>query len=131
MLFSSPALNDPPKSVLIVDDDAMIVELLAIGFEKYGFKVFKAGNGQEAWNLFSLEPTDFVLTDIQMPVMGGKELSIRIRNQSKTTRIAVMTGGKIDVAAGLVKKGIADYFFSKPFEIKRICKTFVSEAQCT
>ena len=129
MLFAPPTFKGPSKSVLIADDDAMIVDLLAFGFEKHGFKVFKAENGLDAWNLFNNEPVDIVLTDIQMPKMDGKELTIRIRNQSQHTKIAVMTGGEIDVAAELVQAGTADYFFQKPFDIMTICRIFEAETQ--
>lgn len=129
MLFAPPIFKGPSKSVLIADDDAMIVDLLAFGFEKHGFKVFKAENGLDAWNLFNNEPVDIVLTDIQMPGINGKELSIRIRNQSPHTKIAVMTGGEIDVAAELVQAGTADYFFPKPFDLKTICRIFEAETQ--
>lgn len=128
MLFSLPTTNDTPRSVLIADDDSMIVGLLAIGFEKHGFTVFKAENGLDALNLFNSEQVDFVLTGIQMPAMDGEELSKRIRKQSPITKIAVMTGGKVDVASGLIQHGIVDYFFLKPFDIKSICRIFVTEA---
>lgn len=55
------------KSILIVDDDRIIVELLAVMFEKYGFIVFKAENGLDAWHLFNSEHIDVILTDILMP----------------------------------------------------------------
>jgi DNA-binding response OmpR family regulator len=129
MLFSPPTINGTPKAVLIADDDAMIVDLLAFGFEKHGFTVFKAQNGLDALNLFDSEQIDFVLTDIQMPKMDGKELSKRIRNRAPDTKIAVMTGGKIDVASELLQSGTADYFFSKPFDITNVCRIFTAEAQ--
>lgn len=129
MFFAPPTFKGPLKSVLIADDDAMIVDLLAFGFKKHGFKVFKAENGLDAWNLFTNEPVDIVLTDIQMPGINGKELSIRIRNQSQNTKIAVMTGGEIDVATELVQAGVADYFFPKPFDIKTVCRIFEAETQ--
>ena len=117
------------KSILIVDDDGMIVELLSLGFENCGFKVFKAENGLDAWNLFNREHIDFVLTDIQMPGMNGEELSHRIRNQSSLAKIAVMTGGETDVATELLQDKTADYFFPKPFKIRHICRIIAAEAQ--
>jgi DNA-binding response OmpR family regulator len=128
MAHTTPTFNDPLKSILIVDDDGVIVELLSIIFKKYGFKVFKAGNGLDAWDLFNNENIDFVLTDILMPGLNGKELSHRIRNQSSFTKIAVMTGGETDIANELLNNGIADYFFLKPF-IKNVCKMLTTEVR--
>jgi len=44
--------NGSSKSILIVDDDGVIVDLLSVMFEKHDFKVFKAENGLDGWNLF-------------------------------------------------------------------------------
>lgn len=93
--------------------------------------MFKAYNGLDAWNFFINNDIDFVLTDLQMPVLNGRELSHRIRNQSQHVKIAVMTGGENDVAAELLKDGTVDYFFPKPFNIKSICKLLIAEAQVT
>lgn len=131
MIFSSPTFNASVISILVVDDDSMLVELISLCFERHGFEVFKAYNGLDAWNFFINNNTDFVLTDLQMPVLNGRELSHRIRNQSPHVKIAVMTGGDTGVAAELLKDGTVDYFFPKPFDTKSICKLLIAEAQVT
>ena len=131
MIFLSPTLNASVKSILVVDDDSMLVELISLCFEKHGFRVFKANNGLDAWNLFENEGIDFVLTDLKMPGLNGKELSHRIRNQSPFIKIAIMTGGENDVATELLKDGTVNYFFPKPFKIISICKLLIAEAQVT
>lgn len=107
----------------------MILQLLSFEFEKFGFKVFKAENGQDAWNLFKSEDIDFDLTDIWLPALNGIELSHRIRNYSPFAKIAVMTGGEADVATILLQDGTADYFLPKPFAIKEICKTLTADVR--
>jgi len=129
MLLSRSAINSPPKSILVVDDDTVILKTLAYGFKQYGFTVFEAENGLDAWNLFNGEQIDLVLTDIEMPKMNGKELVNCIRNQSTTTVIAVMTGGKIDTASELLKNRKVDYFFPKPFDIRCVFRILKSEVQ--
>jgi len=117
-------------SILIVDDDELILKVLALGFEKCGLKVFKAENGYDAWNLFNNEQISLVLTDIYMPGLDGKELSRRIRNISPSAKIALMTGGEIDEETKeLLSVGTVDYFFLKPFNIKNICKTLIADAK--
>jgi len=129
MLFTHPTFNDPPKSVLIVDDDGMIVELLSIGFQAFGFNVFTATNGLDAWELFNSERIDLILTDYQMPGMNGKELSQRIRHKSPSAKIAVMTGGVTEPAQKLLNDGIVDHFFPKPFNLKTVCSILTAEVQ--
>jgi DNA-binding response OmpR family regulator len=127
MTLTTLNLNGSSKSILIVDDDRIIVELLSVIFKKYGFMVFNAEDGLEAWNIFNNENIDVVLTDIRMPGLDGKELSYRIRNQSPFTKIAVMTGEESDVGAEILNDGTVDYFFLKPFDIKNVCEIFMAE----
>ena len=122
-------LNGSSKSILIVDDDGVILDLLSVMFEKYGFKVLKAENGLDGWNLFKNKDIDFVLTDMMMPGLNGKELSHRIRKQSPLVKIGIMTGRETDVVAGLLKDGTVDYFFTKPFDIKNVCMMLTEEAR--
>ena len=116
-------------SILIVDDDELILELLTLAFEKCGLKVFKAENSNDAWNLFKSEQMNLVLTDIYMPGLDGKELSRRIRNMSPSVKMALMTGGEMDQdIKELLSAGTVDYFFPKPFDLKKICEMFQAES---
>ena len=129
MLVTLPLFPNRSPSVLIVDDDPTILELLAQGFDMFGCTVLTAENGLEAWKIFNSQNIDVVLTDIRMPVMDGTQLSHRIRRQSSTVRIGIMTGGDIDVARTLLENGTADYYFQKPFDLIGVCKALVGEAQ--
>jgi two-component system, NtrC family, response regulator AtoC len=131
MTTSQPTCADDTQSILIVDDDKNILELLAEGFKLCGFNVIKAQDGLVAWQHFKNEPIDIVLTDIRMPGLNGIELSSRIRNHSPHTIIAVMTGGDADIGKRILNDGLADYFFTKPFAISSVCKILSLEAQTT
>ena len=128
MLFTQPSYDENNQSILIVDDDEMVLDILSKGFEMYGLNVFKAENGLDGWRLFQNKPVEIVLTDIQMPGLDGIELSKRIRNQSPHTKIAVMTGGNTDIAAELLNDGTATFLFKKPFAISCVCKSLLAEA---
>ena len=129
MLVTMPLFTDRFPSVLIVDDDVTILELLAEGFQLFGCQVLTAENGLEAWTLFNSHAIDIVLTDIRMPGMDGMQLSQRIRSQSPSVRIGVMTGGDAHAANKLLEDGTADYYFQKPFDLMGACKSMVGEAQ--
>ena len=128
--LTSEDTPDTPKSILIVDDDGMIVELLSLGFENCRLQSVQGGKRSRCLESFrSRKHRLFVLTDIRMPGMNGEELSHRIRNQSSLTKIAVMTGGETDVATEFLQDKTVDYFFPKPFKIKNICRIIAAEAQ--
>ena len=129
MLVIPPIHIDHTQSILIVDDDNMILDLLSELFKKRGLNVFKAENGLVGWNLFEKECIDIVITDICMPGLSGIELSKRIRNQSPHTKIAVMTGGRTDAAEELLKDETVNYLFKKPFSLSFVGKYFKAEAQ--
>jgi YesN/AraC family two-component response regulator len=131
MLHNKPGQTENRQSILIADDNDFILRLLSKGFKKFGFNVFEAKNGVEAWNLFNKEQVDFVLTDICMPGLEGNELSYLIRNQSPGTIIAVMTGSEFDIASDLLRDGTANYFFPKPFNFMDIHKSFTAENRVT
>ena len=121
--------NPPSKTILIVEDNDMLLELLVKGFEMFGMDVFKADNGLEGWNLFNSDHIDVVLTDICMPGIDGIELSRRIRNTSPNTTIALMTGADADTAKELLDDGTANHLFLKPFPLSFVCKSLAAETQ--
>ncbi len=114
------------KSILIVDDDTFILDVLATAFRLYGHRVFTAENGNDGLGIFDKEKIDIVLTDIRMPGLSGEELATHIRRASPHTKVAVMTGGDGEIGSNLMKEGIADHFFLKPFALYHVCKTLSS-----
>ena len=118
---------DQAKTILIVEDSDLLLELLAKGFARFGWQVLTAGNGLDGWDLFNREPVDIVLTDIRMPRLNGIELARKIRNLSQKTKIALMSGADDKIANDLIEKGTVDWFFKKPFPLSQICKLLTAE----
>ncbi len=97
--------------VLVVDDDAMIVELIALILEDEGIDVLTAGDGLEALRIAREEHPKLVLTDVMMSRMNGLELCRRLRGDPSTsaTVVLLMTAvARINLsgcgAAGLILK---------------------------
>lgn len=81
------------KSVLIVDDHLPVVRVLRMGLEAAGYSVDSAANGSECLlKLCEISP-DFLVTDVDMPRMDGKELCLAIEKQfpQRTFPIVVLT----------------------------------------
>jgi len=110
----SPASN---RTIMVVDDNADLVEIVRITLEGKGFNVRCAYNGQELFTgLEELKP-DLILLDIMMPRMDGLEVLTRLRENSDTASIPViLLTAKVlydDVIRGY-KMG-AEYYITKPF----------------
>ena len=81
------------KKILIVDDHAPVIRVLKLGIEEAGYEVDTAANGSECLVKMCQELPDFLVTDIDMPRMNGKELCQAIEKQfpDRTFPIVVLT----------------------------------------
>lgn len=81
------------KTVMIVDDHQPVLRVLRLGIEDAGYKVDTARNGSECLVKLCEAQPDFLVTDIDMPRMSGKELCFAIEEQfpGRTFQIVVLT----------------------------------------
>lgn len=95
------------KQILVVDDSAYVRKELREGIERAGFVVIEAENGERALDVLEQSPpTDAMIVDVNMPVMGGFEMVRRVRAMRKftTTPIFVLT---TEAGSDAVKEGKA------------------------
>ena len=102
------------KIILIVDDEKDICEVLDISLTDIGYKVYTAGNGEEALQVYRDIRPPIVLTDIRMPGMDGIDLLKRIKQENRDTEVIMITGhGDLDLAIKSLKLEATD-FITKP-----------------
>ncbi len=106
-------------SVLIVEDDANIRELLQLYLEKDGYAVTLAADGGQGLEKFRAIKPDLVLLDVMMPVMDGWEVCKAIRAEGDTPVIMLTAKGETDDKVQGLKAGADDYI-TKPFEMKEL-----------
>ena len=106
-------------SVLIVEDDANIRELLQMYLEKDGYAVTQAVDGGQGLEKFRAIKPDIVLLDVMMPVMDGWAVCKAIRAEGNTPVIMLTAKGEIDDKVTGLKAGADDYV-TKPFEMKEL-----------
>ncbi|PZV15446.1 MAG: two-component hybrid sensor and regulator [Leptolyngbya sp.] len=117
MVPEAPAAKVEPM-VLIVDDSITVRELLSMTFNKVGYRVEQARDGQEAWEkLRSGLPCDIVFCDIEMPRMDGLELLSRIQKDPnlKPLPIAMLTSRGADRHRQMAATLGASGYFTKPY----------------
>ena len=106
-------------SVLIVEDDKHIAELLQLYLQKEGYAVTLAADGGEGFTLFRQTNPDLVLLDVMMPVMDGWTLCKTIRAESQTPIIMLTAKSETDDKVTGLRSGADDYM-TKPFEMKEV-----------
>ena len=106
-------------SILIVDDDIIIKEILEQFLTIKGHQVVCAKNGNEAMKVVERQTIDLVITDILMPEMDGYELIRKLRKQPSSPKIIAISGGTVSQgAAALLDTALlmkADIILQKPF----------------
>ncbi len=106
-------------SVLVVEDDKNIAELLQMYLEKEGYAVTVALDGGQGLEKYRAIKPDLVLLDLMLPVMDGWAVCRAIRAESQTPIIMLTAKGETsDKVAGL--KNGADDYITKPFEMKEV-----------
>jgi len=108
----------PDSTVLVVDDDPVILKLLEVNFEMEGFTVLVARDGQEGIDVATRDQPDLVVSDIMMPKKSGLELVIALKGDASTRDIPIILlsakAQNADVRSGL--EAGADDYVTKPFE---------------
>lgn len=109
-----------PASILIVEDESKMRDLLKKILSGEGFRVQITGNGNDALALIREIPFDIVITDVKMPGLDGIELLKAVKKIASQTYVIVMTAfGTIDAAVEAMKHG-AYHYLSKPFKMDEI-----------
>lgn len=109
----------PNNKILVVDDDAHIVELIKLYLEKEGFTVITANDGKKALEKFKSDSPSILILDVMMPEMDGWDVCREIRKTSNTPIIMLTAKGEtFDKVLGL-ELGADDYMV-KPFETKEL-----------
>lgn len=115
-------MADPKGTILIVDDDDLICQLLRDLLSRNELSVIVALDGFEALKALSAQPVDVVLTDVNMPGMNGIVLMEEIKKISPDLPVIVMTGwGTEDIAVKALQGG-AFNFCRKPFNVHEIVR---------
>jgi CheY-like chemotaxis protein len=118
-------------SVLVVDDDDQVRQLIRETLEQAGYGVQDARDGKEGLERYRVKPTDLVIMDILMPDQDGLESIMTLRREFPMSRVIAITGGSdmigilnfLDVAKMLGARRT----LQKPFEMKTLLDAVAAE----
>ena len=107
-------------TVLVVDDEKVVRDGCSRILSPEGFQVLTAENGQDALEVLDRQPTNVILCDLKMPVMGALEVLEEVGQRYPDIPVIIITGhGTVESAVDCMKKGAYD-FITKPFRADHV-----------
>ncbi|MBS0000545.1 MAG: response regulator transcription factor [Cyclobacteriaceae bacterium] len=108
------------KSIMIVEDDREISDLLKLHLKDHGYSVTKIFNGRKAMQLAQNQQHDMILLDIMLPDLNGLEICKELRRQRINTLILMLTSKSDEIDKVLGLEVGADDYITKPFSIREL-----------
>ncbi len=112
-------MPDRPLTVLVVDDEPSIRELLRHHLEHAGYRVQEAADGENAWRLAQGGP-DLIILDIMLPGLDGLEVCRRLRAAGNQVPVLMLTARDEEIDKVLGLETGADDYLTKPFGIREL-----------
>lgn len=109
------------KHLVLVDDEPNIRRILQVAFERAGYHVSTAEDGNQALSIIKGTPPDCVLTDVTMPGMTGYELLREVKSKADTPVVIMTAFGTIPQAVQAIRDGAFEYV-TKPFDLDHLKK---------
>jgi CheY-like chemotaxis protein len=110
------------ETVLLIDDESMIIDVSAQLLKRLGYEVLTALNGREAIEIYrqNHDKVAIVILDLIMPGMGGGEVYERLKEIDSTVKVLLSSGYSInDQAAEILRRG-CNGFIQKPFNLSEL-----------
>jgi DNA-binding NtrC family response regulator len=122
-------MNKEKPSILVVDDELLIRDLLYDFFTGQGWNISVAEDGRRALDMMRSGRYDLVLSDIKMPQMDGLALSAHLKQSHPDLPVVLMTGyPSVDSAVTALRNKVDDYVI-KPFNINQLYKLIESKVR--
>ena len=107
------------KTIMVVDDEGVIVDVVEKILQSKGYNVITALSGRECLEALKTKPVDLILLDIMMPEMDGWDVCENIKSNKKTEKIPIifLTAKADPISRSMGVLASQDYI-SKPFDVK-------------
>lgn len=110
------------RRCLVVDDDTIVMRLVANMLTGLGYHVDLAENGSTALSKITMKRYDVVVSDLEMPLINGFLLASQIKSRSDNTKTVIMTGRCHAEIINLMTPAIVDAWLFKPFNLDELCQ---------
>jgi CheY-like chemotaxis protein len=110
------------KKVLVIDDQAIVTELLVSVLERMNYQSVVASCGREGVEQFEKDEFDLVITDLGMPDISGWEVSKTVKQRNPNVPVVVITGWGVTPDPDKIREAKVDSIIHKPFQIDQLEK---------
>lgn len=107
-------------TILVVDDEYLVGDVIAFALEDEGYHVARAGDGSKAFDLLDQIHPALIITDYMMPVMNGLELADAVRASLGTGAPPIILISGAQAYIGRAKGDVFAAVFDKPFKLSEI-----------
>ena len=108
------------KTILVVDDNPELHELVSFALQREGYEVINAHDAYEGLEMIEKQSVDLALLDVMMPKMDGLEMLSRLRMYNNDLRVIIMTALSTPEAAISAMRDQASDFLAKPFDVTQL-----------
>ncbi|MDD2058899.1 response regulator [Pseudomonas sp. GD03860] len=108
------------STILVVDDEYLIANILGYALEDEGYVVETASNGQKALDFLKEKRVELVITDYMMPQLNGEELARKIREELQLQGLPVILMSGAQAHEGRDNPDLFVAVFDKPFDIEKM-----------
>ncbi len=122
-------MNDHPISVLVVDDEPVLRELVAFILIDKGFQVLEAESGNAAYQMICKGNFDVVVSDVRMPDGSGVDLLTRISAMKKPRPLVFLVSGYSEISLEEARKLGARDLLNKPVDYDKLCQAIMFSAR--
>ncbi len=113
-------------TILVVDDEAKLLEVLSVALENMGYTPVTAGSVEEALELLQTREIHLVLSDLRLPGLSGRDLLEKVKARDPALPVVIMTAyAALKDAVEIIKEGAFDYIV-KPFDLGALEATVAS-----
>jgi CheY-like chemotaxis protein len=114
------SLEPRGKTILVADDDPAVRELVSTLLQYRGYRVLRAADGAAGLEYLRHRPVDMLITDLDMPILDGRELAGRARATRPDLPVLFMSGSAADADFDLDRAVGPSGFLSKPFSFSAL-----------
>jgi two-component system response regulator VicR len=107
-------------TILVVDDEYLIADILCFALEDEGFMVVTASNGRKGLEVLNREQPALIITDFMMPVMDGLEFATAVRALPSANHLPIILMSGAQAHIGMQRSDLFDAVLPKPFDINLI-----------